>query len=165
MVKEEDILSLPGTMKEVRRIFSAKENLDDKPLYNFFKAEIKPVLAYIDNSIIQTNENEPKRKYVGGYWNAVSNQRVQVPWVRIGIGGDRNPSLELVVSVDEQIPKVDLEADALGGIGYTFNMGIEYSYRHTGLMIETVIKSVTSEEHIELLKIANSFHKKFKPYS
>ena len=72
--------------------------------------------------------------------------------------------MELIVSEDEQIPKVDLVVDALGNIGYTFKIGVEYSYRPK-LLVETIIKSVTAEEYKELLNIANKFHKKFKSYT
>jgi len=159
MVKEEDILNLSKTLQELRKDFFSESKT--KNLYNFFKKEIKPKLAYIDNSPTQIKADEPKRKYVGGFWNAILTQEVQTPWVRIGASDELVPTLELIVSEDEQIPKVDLEVDALGNIGYIFKMGIEYSYStRPELLVETVIKSVTAKEYKELLNIANKFHEK-----
>jgi hypothetical protein len=160
MAKEEGILSLSKTMKEVCKVRS-----EDKPLYNFFKAEIKPELAYTDNSPIQTRTDEPKRKYVGGWWNVISSQ-VPTPWVRIGVSNIIVPSLELIVSDHlEEIPRIDMTVDKLGGIGYGFEMGVEYTLRHPGLMVETVVKPVDMKEYEELLNIAAKFHKKFEPYT
>ncbi|MEM5778264.1 MAG: hypothetical protein QXD43_00780 [Candidatus Aenigmatarchaeota archaeon] len=161
MVKEEDILNLSETIKEIQKTLLSNEQ--DAKFYKFFKTEIKPQLAYIDNSPTQTKADEPKRKYVGGYWNIISSKNVQKPWIRIGISEEVVPSLELIVSEDEQIPKIDLEVDALGGIGYTFKMGVEYSYRPK-LLIEAIIKSVTTNEYRELLNIAKKFHKRLEPY-
>jgi hypothetical protein len=165
MAKERGILNLSETMKEIRK----EVRLGDKPLYNFFKAEIKPKLAYTDNSPIQTKANEPKRKYVGGWWKVVSSQVpkpwIPMPWVRIGVSDIIVPSLELIVSDHlKEIPRIDLAVDKLGGIGYGFEMGVEYTYRSPGLMVENVVKEVDMEEYEELLNIANKFHKKFESY-
>lgn len=160
-----ETLDLSKIMKEIDKKFSSTEYLDEKIMYNFFKGEIKPQLAYSDNSPIQRKADEPKRNYIGGFWEVIPDP--MRPWVRIGIGDILVPSLELIVPEHlGRIPKIDLTVDALGGIGgYGFKMGIEYSHRPVGLMVETVVNALATEEYEQLLNIANKFHKKLKSYA
>jgi len=161
-----EILDLSKTMEEIDKEFSSTEYLDEKVMYNFFKGEITPELAYSDNSSIQRKADKPKRKYVGGFWKVIPDQiKAPRPWVRIGISGGLVPSLELIVPKNcGKVPKMDLTVNALDGIGYGFKMGIEYTHRLPGLMVETVINTVAAEEYKELLNIANQFHEKLKSY-